>query len=185
MNEITNVLNGETKEQILSIIDKQLPGAHAELFTRYVKNSENMKSYIEDLEGKIKGLNKDICSKDNYAKELKDRINELENLKNRKEDLDKREANVTSREMVLNHKEEINSLKLYYQNKQTDLAVDLFKTVFKPSTLRTEIQKNVGKIVDRGQYTQVDYNTNSNNILNSGSAVDMCSEEEIKTETED
>jgi len=180
MNEITNVMNGETKEKILDLVANELPGAQATLFQRYMENSERLKADLQSAEIIIKAQTTDACDKDNKISELREKIKILEELKLDRKAVDAREVVVSKREMVLDHKEMIADLQLNNATSQKDLVLGMFNTVFKPATLRKEVQRQVGRVCRSGQVMQ--YNEQGKQVPTDGGEYVDDSEEKDTTE---
>lgn len=117
------------EQQILSIIEAQLPEATAGVLKSYLKDSENLKEENQNLKNKINEL-------ENKRKDL---ILENSNLstrvvvlQNNQETIEKREKEVSEKEINL----EINNLKikLESQEKITEAIYSLVEKVFRNPT---------------------------------------------------
>lgn len=162
--EVTEVMNGETKEKVMKIVEEQLPGVHAELFTRYIHNSEEMKKELKVLETAIEGMRDDLCERDNTIQSLNEKIEILEGLRNKKEDLDHREAELQKASdafrkdsHIRDHNLAMAKLKADMEKEKTEQAERMFNTIFKPAILRKSVQEVIPRKVKQSGYVQTDY----------------------------
>ncbi len=162
------MLTPELRDKILTDAEKPLPAATAKLFAEYVSNSEQTKKDLDDALEQIRRGNIDKGKLNDNITNLQ-RWLEIEKGKTAAhKSLDAREKEIGERERDMKHTLEIEKLKTSNAISQTGLAVSLFESVFKPVTLRKEVQRQVATRCNSGQSPSGYSDNNGNQIMQDG-----------------